>query len=211
MLVFNKLLPDDARDGLPVLVLLHGRGSHRGDLQALRPHIPSGWGLVTPQAPHPGHPWGYGPGWAWYRYMAEDQVDPNSLEKGLEELTLFMDDLPAQLGVQPGRIVLGGFSQGATTSLAWALSTADRVSDVLLFSGFLVASPPILARGKRATELRAFWGHGTRDPSIPLDLAARGRQTLLEAGANLETKNYEIGHWIAPEEISDAMTFLERG
>ena len=82
MLVFNRYLPDDAHHGLPVLLLLHGRGSHRGDLQALRPHVPAGWGLVTPQAPHPGHPWGYGPGWAWYRYLAEDKVDPTSLEKG---------------------------------------------------------------------------------------------------------------------------------
>ena len=211
MLVFNKYVPDYAGDGLTVLVLLHGRGSHRGDLQALRPHIPPDWGLVTPQAPHPGHPWGYGPGWAWYRYLEEDQVDPGSLEKGLDQLTLFMADLPAQLGLQPGRVVLGGFSQGATTSLAWALANPTRVSDVLVFSGFLVASPPILARGKAAPDIRAFWGHGTRDPSIPLVMADRGRQRLLEAGADLETKNYEIGHWIAPEEISDAMAFLKAG
>ena len=210
MIVFNRYLPDDARDGLPILILLHGRGSHRGDLLALRPHIPAGWGLVTPQAPHPGHPWGYGPGWAWYRYLAEDQVDPTSLEKGLDELTLFMDDLPAHLGFQPGRVVLGGFSQGATTSLAWVLANPGRVSDVLVFSGFLIASPPVLSQGKTATGVRSFWGHGTRDPSIPLALAEMGRQRLLEAGANLEMKNYEIGHWIAPEEIRDAMAFLER-
>ena len=122
-----------------------------------------------------------------------------------------MADLPAQLGLQPGRVVLGGFSQGATTSLAWALANPTRVSDVLVFSGFLVASPPILARGKAAPDIRAFWGHGTRDPSIPLVMADRGRQRLLEAGADLETKNYEIGHWIAPEEISDAMAFLKAG
>ena len=210
MLVFNQHLPDDARDGLPVLLLLHGRGSHRGDLQALRPHIPPGWGLVTPQAPHPGHPWGYGPGWAWYQYLSEDQVDPTSLEKGLDELTRFMDNLPAQLGLQPGRVVLGGFSQGATTSLAWVLANPGRVSDVLVFSGFLIASPPMLPQGKTATGVRGFWGHGTRDPSIPLALAERGRQRLLEAGADLETKDYEMGHWIVPDEIRDAMASLER-
>ena len=210
MLVFNRTLPDDAADGLPVLVLLHGRGSHRGDLQALRPHIPAGWGLVTPQAPHPGHPWGYGPGWAWYRYLAEDQVDPSSLQAGLAELTSFLDDLPAQLGLQPGRLVLGGFSQGATTSLAWALANPGRVSDVLVFGGFLIASPPVLAPGTTTPGARVFWGHGTRDPSIPFVLAERGRQRLRKAGADLETKDYEIGHWIAPEEIADAMAFLER-
>ena len=42
----------DVRDPIrQILVLLHGRGSHRGDLMALRPSIPSGWGLITPQGP----------------------------------------------------------------------------------------------------------------------------------------------------------------
>ena len=209
MLLFDRHMPDDARDGLSLLVLLHGRGSHRGDLQALRPHIPRGWGLITPQAPHPGHPWGYGPGWAWYRYVAEDQVDPQSLAKGLAELTAFLDDLPAQLGVRPGRIVLGGFSQGGTMSLAWALANPGRASAVLVFSGFLVAAPRVLPVSGSVKGARVFWGHGLRDPSIPWALAERGREKLIEAGVDLETKDYEIGHWIAPEEITAAMAFAQ--
>ena len=90
------------------------------------------------------------------------------------------------------------------------LANPGRVSDVLVFSGFLIASPPALAHGKTAAGVRGFWGHGTRDPSIPLAMVEKGRQRLLEAGADLETKNYEVGHWIAPEEIRDAMSFLER-
>src|SRR5688572_6457979 len=111
MLLFDRHLPQDASDGLPLLVLLHGRGSHRGDLMALRPAIPGGWGIVTPQGPHPGHPWGYGPGWAWYRYLAEDRVDEASLQQSLDALTEFTDALPTLLGVRPGRLVVGGFSQ----------------------------------------------------------------------------------------------------
>ena len=210
MLLFDRYLPDDARDGLSVLVLLHGRGSHRGDLQALRPHIPKGWGLITPQAPHPGHPWGYGPGWAWYRYVEEDQVEPQSLQKGLADLTGFLNDLPAQLGVRPGRIVLGGFSQGGTMSLAWALANPGRASSVLVFSGFLIASPQMLPANGSAKGARVFWGHGLRDPSIPWTLAERGRKRLIEAGVDLATMDYEIGHWTVPEEITQAMDFAER-
>jgi len=32
---------------------------------------------------------------------------------------------------------------------------------------------------------------------------------LEEAGAVLVARDYEIGHWIAPEEIEDAMRFVE--
>ena len=209
MLAFERTLPPAASDGVPLLVLLHGRGSHRGDLQALHPGLPAGWGLVTPQAPHPGHPWGYGPGCAWYRYVAEDSVDEPSLTESLDALGEFLDGLPARLGIRPGPLVLGGFSQGGTTALAWTLRNPERVQVALVFSGFLVDSPLVPPGGAAAGRPRIFWGHGTRDPNIPFALAERGRRRLEEAGAVLVARDYEIGHWIAPEEIEDAMRFVE--
>ena len=74
-LAYDLALPDAPADGGTVVVLLHGRGSHKGDLQALRPVLPDDWALVTPQAPYPGAEWGYGPGWAWYRYLGQDHAE----------------------------------------------------------------------------------------------------------------------------------------
>lgn len=207
MLAFDRWLPTDARDGLPVLILLHGRGSHGGDLQGLRPHLPPGWALVTPQGPHPGQPWGYGPGWAWYRYLEEDRVDAPSLEHTLGELSGFVRELSTLIGLRPGRIAIGGFSQGGTTSLAWALREGADVP-VLNFSGFLVDSPAVPTDAAAVQGARIFWGHGRHDPAIPFALAEKGRKRLRDGGARLDARDYEIGHWIAPEEISDAMAFL---
>jgi phospholipase/carboxylesterase len=207
MLAFDRWLPPSARDGLPVLILLHGRGSHRGDLQALRPHLPPGWALVTPEAPHPGLPWGYGPGWAWYRYIEEDRVDTPTLEQSLGALSAFVQDLPTHLGVRPGPIALGGFSQGGTISLAWALRHGGDVP-VLNFSGFLIDSPVVPTDAATVKDRRVFWGHGRHDPAIPFALAEKGRKRLRAGGALLDARDYEIGHWIAPEEITDAMAFL---
>ena len=208
MLLYDHHLPANAADGMPLLVLLHGRGSHRGDLQALRPALPHGWGLVTPQAPHPGLPWGYGPGWAWYRYLAEDRVDEDTLQRSFDALDAFVDALPAQLGLRPGRLALGGFSQGGTTSLAWALRNPNRAEAVLVFSGFLIDAPSV-PPGSASGSPRVFWGHGRKDPAIPFALAERGRKRLGDAGTVLETRDYDIGHWIVPEEIEAAMAFLE--
>jgi phospholipase/carboxylesterase len=210
MLLFDEYLPPGAADGLPLLVLLHGRGSHKDDLQALRPALPPGWGLVTPQGPHPGHPWGYGPGWAWYRYVEEDRVDEATLQQGLDALGQFMDEIPGALGVRPGRVAIGGFSQGGTTALAWALRAPARVDSVLVFSGFLIDSKLVPAEAAAGGRPRIFWGHGRRDPAIPFVLAEKGRKRLREVGAALVARDFEIGHWIAPEEIGDAMAFLEK-
>ncbi|MDX1495860.1 MAG: hypothetical protein R3253_17445, partial [Longimicrobiales bacterium] len=93
-LEYDLARPDGASDGATVAVLLHGRGSHKGDLQALGPVLPSDWALVTPQAPYPGAEWGYGPGWAWYRYVQEDQVVAETLESSLLKIDAFLDALP---------------------------------------------------------------------------------------------------------------------
>lgn len=209
MLGYDLSRPPSMADGATVAVLLHGRGSHRGDLQALRQHLPDDWVLVTPQAPHPGHPWGYGPGWAWYRYVEEDRVETGSLEWSLGALDRFLAELPGRLGFVPRRTLLGGFSQGGTTSLAYALSRPRAVAGVLNFSGFLVDAPLARTDPSRAADTPFFWGHGTRDPSIPHRLAVKGRARLLEAGASVTARDYDIGHWIDPAEIADAVAFAE--
>lgn len=192
----------DAADA-PVAVLLHGRGSDEHDLQGLTRLLPRDWTVVTPRAPYPGAPWGYGPGWAWYRYLKEDQIVVDTLEHSLSALDAFLDRLPEVLGREPGPLVLGGFSQGGTTSLAYALrrSGSRGVRAVLNLSGFLEASLDLSAASSAPP---VFWGHGLMDPAIPHGLAVRGRARLVDAGGRVTARDYAIGHWIVPEEIDEA-------
>ncbi len=214
MLQYEVSLGPKSMDGSPVAVLLHGRGSHRGDLQALRSLLPDDLVLVTPQAPHPGHPWGYGPGWAWYRYEGEDRVVDGTLEASLTLLEGFLGELAHALPVSPGQRFLGGFSQGGTTSLAYSLTRPGQLDGVLNFSGFLADSSLFdpAAGGEQTAPI--FWGHGRRDPNIPFALAVKGRERLAVAKANVTEADYDIGHWIDPAEIqaaTDWMAGLRRG
>ncbi len=209
MLEFDVSGPTVPPHRATVLVLLHGRGSHRGDLQALRSHLPEDWTLVTPQAPHPGHPWGYGPGWAWYRYLGEDRVEDDTLRESLTELDELLAHLPALLHAEPRHLVLGGFSQGGTSSMAYALTRPGAVTAVLNFSGFLPDSAVMEAAELSPAASPIFWGHGTRDPNIPWDLARKGRASLTSGGVPLVDRDYDIGHWIVPEEVGDAVRFLD--
>ncbi len=201
---------DAAAEGASVLVLLHGRGADRHDLTGLYPALPAGTVLVTPEAPHAGGPWGYGPGWAWYRYVAEDRVVPETLAYSLAALDEFLNELPQHLGFSPGRIVLGGFSQGGTTSMAYALTRPGAVGGVVMLSGFLVDAPETVPVSASALEgVPLFWGHGTRDPAIPHRLGVRGRETLLALGAHLTAHDYPMGHQISPQELTDLAAWLE--
>ena len=209
-LVFEVEGAERATDGSPVVVLLHGRGADRHDLRGLAPHLPTGTALVTPQAPHPGAPWGYGPGWAWYRYVAEDRVVPETLSDSLSRLERFMTALPEQLGFRPGRVVLGGFSQGGTTSLAYALTHPRAVDGVAVLSGFLVNAPDVVPVTSEALEdVPVFWGHGLFDPAIPHALGTRGRLRLDGLGVRLETFDQPMGHQVSLEELGALRAWME--
>ncbi len=206
---YDMSLPEGAGDGTTVAVLLHGRGSHKGDLQALAPVLPDGWAIVTPQAPFPGRDWGYGPGWAWYRYVGENRVVEETMEESLGHLEAFLGTLPVTLGFEPGTLVLGGFSQGGTMSVAYALSHPGQVTTALNLSGFLAAHLELPTGAEAESAPPVFWGHGTRDPNIPFALAESGRDALRSAGVPLVTSDYPIGHWIVPEEIHEAVAMIE--
>lgn len=191
-----------------VAVLLHGRGADADDMLGLQRGLPASWTVVAPRAPFPAAPWGYGPGRAWYRYLGEDRPEPESFATSLAQLGEFLDGLPAALDHTPSQLVIGGFSQGGTVSLGYALSRAGAPA-VLNFSGFVADHPEVDAA--RAGELgtRVFWGHGTRDTSIPFSMAVDGRRALQAGGATLQAKDYAIGHWIDADELRDAVAWVE--
>jgi phospholipase/carboxylesterase len=210
MLHFEMRLPQGVTDGAPVLVLLHGRGADENDLLDLGAALLPDAVVVSPRAPFPGAPWGYGPGWAWYRYLGRNRPEPESFAHSLESLDELIGALSTLLPVRPGAVLLGGFSQGGTVSVAYALQRSERVAGALNLSGFLADHPTVEQALSAGAAMRVFWGHGTGDPSIPFALAVEGRDRLARAGAMVEARDYGIGHWIAPEEVTHAGRWAEQ-
>lgn len=209
MLETQVIRPDGATDGTPVVVLLHGRGADASDLAPLRAGLPEGIALVLPRAPHPGAQWGYGPGWAWYRYEGGDRPEAESFRSSQKDLAELMDGLPGVLGYEPGAVALGGFSQGGTMSLGYALQNPGAVPSVVVFSGFLPDHPDVTVSPESVAGTAFWWGHGSRDPAVHHHLAVRGRAALREAEADLTSRDYPMGHGISPQELGDASEWLE--
>lgn len=210
MLKYEIRRPANARDDAPLVLLLHGRGSNRHDLFSLAQHMPADAVVVAPEAPFPAAPWGYGPGSAWYQFLGGNRPEPHSFSTSLRELEEFLGELKHE--VQFGKVVMGGFSQGGTMSVAYGLTHPNELAGVLNFSGFLADHPEVapLLTSAPSTSPRFFWAHGTQDPAIPFALAVDGRKQLETAGYDLETHDYDIGHWIDGDELRTAVEWLER-
>ena len=209
MLETRTRIPEDAGDHTPVVLLMHGRGADYDDLVPLGRAFPDDVALVFPRAPHPGSPWGYGPGRAWYRYEGGDRPEADSFRTSQAELDELIDGLPDLLGFQPGAVVPGGFSQGGTMAIGWALRHPGSAAGVLNFSGFVPSHPDIEVTPDSVAGTRFWWGHGTQDPAVVYDpLAVRGRAALRDADADLQARDYPMGHSITPEELEDAVSWL---
>lgn len=195
----------------PVLVLMHGRGSDERDLFPLGRELDPRATVVSVRAPFDAAPWGYGPGYAWYRFLGGTTPEPESFLAGQEALAQFLDELPTLVGreVERSKLVLGGFSQGGTSALAFALRNPGRVGAVMVFSGFLASHPTVAPSPTTLADLPIWWGHGTGDGAIPYANAEAGWQELTAAGAKLTSASYPgMGHSISPTELRDGSRWL---
>jgi phospholipase/carboxylesterase len=179
-------VPDTAEAGAPVLVFLHGAaGSGRAHLRAVLAAADRyGAVLVAPDSRHPG---------SW-DLVAEGRIgpDPAFLDRVLAEVVGDPD-----LVVDPGRLAIGGVSDGASYALSLGLCNGDVFPTVLAFSpGFLVAPD-------RVGLPRVFVSHGTVDAVLPIDACSRAFVPALErAGYDVRYREFDGGHTV-PGPVAD--------
>jgi phospholipase/carboxylesterase len=99
----------------------------------------------------------------------------------------------SRCAVDPERVAVGGYSDGASYALSLGIANGDLFSDVLAFSpGFLV---PIGQRGSPSI----FVSHGTQDRWLPIDSCSRRIVPQLErAGYEVRYREFEGGHVVPP-------------
>ncbi|KAI8983357.1 lysophospholipase I [Trametes punicea] len=134
-------------------------------------------------------------------------------------------------GMEPHRIVLAGFSQGAALSFITALTTLHELGGVAGLSGWIplpsrqvryqaaaAATVPYLLNISQAMlqlepNLPVFWAHGKEDMEVPLTYAEDGT-SFLRNGLHIQEdklvfKTYEgLGHAVNDAELDDLARWL---
>jgi predicted esterase len=85
-----------------------------------------------------------------------------------------------KLPVDPKRIVIGGFSDGATYAISLGLMNGD------LFKGVMACSPGFVIEGSPVGKPRFFISHGKRDRILPIDRCGR------RIAADLKAQRYDV-------------------
>ena len=200
--------PQDPHAGQPVLragspvadarlvaIMIHGRGaSAENILQLAREFHAADIAYLAPQAA----------GSTWYPYSFLSPIEQNEpgISSGLRVIERLIDDVTRQ-GIQPERIVLMGFSQGACLSLEFAARHPRRYTAIAGFSGGVIG-PPGTPRDYAGTFDRTpvFLGCSDVDPHIPLERVHETAAVFRRMGASVDERIYPgMGHTVANDEL----------
>jgi phospholipase/carboxylesterase len=210
--------------GGPLVVLLHGFGAPGADLvplgHALR--APEGTRFVFPEAPIDLGPEYLG-GRAWWWINLEERLRrqalggerdvadvPDGLDAARAKVDALLGELEDGVPPAPGKMVLGGFSQGATLSLDVALRSARPLAGLILMSGTHIAARQWAMRLDARRGLPVLMSHGRDDQLLPFSVAEGLRDKLTESGLPVEWVPFGGGHGIPANVLDRASAFLRR-
>ncbi len=196
------------------VIILHGLGADASDFAPfvhevdLAPVGPVRW--VFPNAPQ--LPVTINGGYvmpAWYDIHPDRNHED---EAGLRRAQASIDALLARetaRGVPPGRIVLGGFSQGCAVALLTGLRYPERLAGILGMSGYLPLAATLAAERSAANQRTPiFLAHGSQDDIVAPARATASRDLLQSLGYAVQWHDYPMGHSVCLEEVRDLQAWL---
>ncbi len=202
--------PGTVESNAPAVVLIHGRGTNERDLLPIGARLPEELHVLSVRAPDPmGAPNSY----TWYELdlsaggIHASQPHDEQFRRSLDRLHEFVAAAVERYDLDPDRVGLLGFSQGAITSLSALLERPDAYRWVVALNGYLAATHE--SQADAASGKPVFVGCGSRDRVIPPQRAERATELLTEAGADVRFERYDVGHGTTPGEIADVAAWLE--
>jgi len=207
----------------PAVVLMHGFGAPGTDLVPLWRVLraPRGTRFLFPEAPLE-MAMGFGESRAWWMIdmialelairtgVPRDMTQqvPEGLPEARAMVRAMLDEATTALSIPDGKLVLGGFSQGAMLALDAALHDPRPLAGAVLLSTTLLAENEWVPRMLTRRGLRVLQSHGERDELLNVAFAERLRDLLREAGLDVRWVPFRGGHEIPPNVIDELGAFL---
>ena len=191
----------------PMVLLLHGFGANMADLAGLCPAIdPAEYVYVCPNGPIPVQ---IGPGMMGYAWTPPGgSGTPEDAIRAEEMLETLLEEVIDRYRVEPGHIVLGGFSQGAMMTYRWGLPNPDKFLGLVALSGRVLDPDGLRPRLPADRTQSIFVAHGTADSMISASAAQESKRFLEDEGYSPRYREYAMGHEISQEVLDDMVPWI---
>lgn len=184
----------------PVIIFLHGVGSNERDLFTLSEFVPENFTVISARSP-------YTLGADSYSFYDIDYstgtkvINLNQAEKSRNIINKFIAQIIDKYKIDPDKVYLGGFSQGAIMSLSVSLTFPGTVRGIAAFSGSIMTEIRSLVKPNEVIkELKVFMAHGIDDNVLPIHLAREAKNYLSSLDIEPDYHEFNGGHEI-PEII----------
>ncbi|MDB3987929.1 serine esterase [Candidatus Pelagibacter sp.] len=201
--------PEEGVEIKHAVILLHGYGGDGKDISMLtlnwKRHMPNTV-FICPNGHEvcPINPSGF----QWFDLTKDDAdyILDQSI-KAEEKIKLFINEIKQEFNLQNNHICLSGFSQGCMMSLNVGLTSEEKFSCIVGFSGKIINQNNLKLRIKNSTDTLLI--HGDADQVVPSTYLLEAKDFLIRNNVGVETlllKNCD--HHIPVEASSTALNYI---
>lgn len=212
----DPLVVETGKNPVASIIWAHGLGADKHDFESIIPllELPDTMPVrfIFPNAPIRPITVNGGMemrGWYDIRSMSiNEQEDAEGIKASAIILSDLVDEQVKQ-GMPASNIFLAGFSQGGAMALYQGLREPQLLAGIIVLSSYLPL-PNLLDSdaAQHFTRIPVFFGHGSQDPVVPVELGIFTRDFLLERGMNVQFNMYSMGHSVSAAEIADIGQWL---
>ena len=201
--------PEEGVEIKHAVILLHGYGGDGKDISMLTLN----WKRYMPNTvficPNGHEACSINPsGFQWFDLTKDDTdyILDQSI-KAEEKIKLFINEIKQEFNLQNNQICLSGFSQGCMMSLNVGLTSEEKFSCIVGFSGKIINQNNLKLRIKNSTDTLLI--HGDSDQVVPSTYLLEAKDFLIRNNISVETlliKNCD--HHIPVEASSTALNYI---
>ena len=204
LLAYTAVVPSgrDKEAENRAIILLHGYGSHMGDLAGLAQTIGDNkYMFFCPNAPIE-IDIGYGQkGYSWYA-MAQS-TETAKVDEAIVYLDATVTEITSRFNINRSDLVIGGFSQGGMLAIHAGLASGITFKGVIAMSAKLVSVSSIIS-----SQTPVFISHGSNDQVVSVNEGRRARDVLESAGHIVTYREYPMAHEINSACLKDLNAWL---
>jgi phospholipase/carboxylesterase len=201
--------PEEGIEIKHAIILLHGYGGDGKDISILtlswKRHMPNTV-FICPNGHEtcPINPSGF----QWFDLTKDDTdyILDQSI-KAEEKIKVFINEIKQEFNLKNNQICLSGFSQGCMMSLNVGLTSEEKFSCIVGFSGKIIDQNNLKSRLKNSTDTLLI--HGDADQVVPSTYLLEAKDFLIRNNVGVETlliKNCD--HHIPIEASSTALNYI---
>lgn len=187
----------------PLVILMHGLGSHEQDLADLGDFFPKSFATASLRGPL--EQMG---GYAWFSPGAHTGASPDAATEMADATAAVLDWIDNHIDPDTPIVPLG-FSQGGAMVSHLLRTRPSRFIGGVMLSGFIGPEPLASDPEFQVAQLPIFIGRGDQDPVIPLDRFEYASDWLHERSLLTEVVYNGMAHSVCHPEVVNVAKFLE--